>query len=1041
MKLASVFCGVTAVVTIAGLTAASVRAQDDAPRPIRFARFPVLSPDGKQIAFSHQGDIWSVGAGGGRALRLTLHEAHDTNPSWSPDGKWLAFSSRRSGNYDVWVMPSDGGRPRQLTFHSADDETAGWSADGKQLLFSSRREFARGSAIYSVDLTGGNSRLLASDALSLLHPTLSPDGQWLACSRGRDWWRRGYRGSGNSSLMLFPTSGGPGKWLRREAENERWPVFAPDGKHLFFVSDGDGANNLYRTTPDGDRPQRLTSFKDGNLFNPSVARGGELIAFERNFGVWTMSSKGGEAKEISIYAPSDDRTNPVRQETFTSNPQAMAPSPDGKQMAILVHGELFTFPTSGGEAVRVTRTPSREEDVAWSPDGKWLAFSSDRDGDQDLYLSDPTGGTVKPLARTAGVADRTPEFSPDGKKVAFLRGYNGSELCVVELEGEAISTPRVVVRDPAISGVSWSPDGQWLAYARMKSHSAGLVSEVFVARASDGHRVNVSRYPVVNRAPQWSHDGKNLYFLSDRGGADSNLYMTALGDDGGPEGGAGGAGAGDDEPDQNLVKVDEEGIQRRVRSIARAPGGVSGYAVSPDGKSVLYTAAAAEGGRSDLWKVGVTGGAATRLTQTGEGGASLQFTSDGNRLFYVAGGSVKSILPAGGTPAVHAFRAQMEVDVRLELMQMFDEGWRKMRDSFYDEKLHGANWEQVKQTYRPVVPDLTYKEDFYDLFLLVLGELNASHTGISAAGTGTGPATASLGIAPDPTYAGPGVRVGFVMPRSPASRGESRLQVGDHILKINNQVVSGAEEYFRLLNDQSGKSVKLLVNREPKEEGGRTITIRPISVVAYRNLEYERWTREREQQTQELSSGKLTYLHLSAMNDANLERFRRTVFGEGQEKQGLVLDIRFNGGGSIADEMLAILQDRIFSYRTMRGDPGKLPAPLNVFTRPIIVLINEASFSNAEAFPWGFKALKLGKVVGVPTYGGCIGTGATTLIDGSTLRTPTTGAFTLDGINMENNGCPPDIHVENTPADVAAGADRQLERAVQELLKQTGRRR
>jgi tricorn protease len=360
-----------------------------------------------------------------------------------------------------------------------------------------------------------------------------------------------------------------------------------------------------------------------------------------------------------------------------------------------------------------------------------------------------------------------------------------------------------------------------------------------------------------------------------------------------------------------------------------------------------------------------------------------------------------------------------------------------MRDGFYDDKMHGVDWNEIRETYRPVVEDITYKEDFYALFTLVLGELNASHTGITGSTGGErGLSTASLGVELDDSFTGPGVKVRAVMKKGPAAEEPRRLMPGDVIVRVDGESVGVNESVYPLLGDKSGKWIELAVKRGDSE---KTLRLKPISQPAYKNLAYQQWEKEREQIVDKLSEGRLGYIHLSSMNAENLEKFKRAVYGDMQVKDGLVIDVRFNGGGSIADEIFAILQQKVFSYRTLRGDPNKLTAPLHAWVKPTTVLINELSFSNAEVFPWGFKELGLGKVIGVPTFGAVIGTGGTTLIDGSSLRMPLAGSYTLKGINMENNGCPPDIHVENTLEDVFTGKDRQLEKAVQELSKDASR--
>ncbi|MCS6777878.1 MAG: S41 family peptidase [Chloroherpetonaceae bacterium] len=986
------------------------------------------------IAFSYHGDLWIVPSDGGTARRLTIHEAHDQLPSWSPDGRWIAFSSRRDGNYDVFLIPAESGRARQLTFHSADDLVGGWSPDGKEVLFTSSRETTRTSSIYAVNVVTGSTRRIATDDFALAHPVFTPNGTAVAATRGGSWTRRGYRGSGNANLVQYPATGGPGTWLAREPENERYPLFSPDGQTLYFVCDRGDAANIWRK-PAGGKATPLTRFQNGNIFYPTIDRSGTRIVFEREFALWSLDIRREQAKRIDIFAPTDERTNNLRRETYRNNVQEVALSPDGKTLALVVHGEIFLQPVSGGETTRLTETPQREQDVAWSPDGTRLAFASDRTGDSDLYVADVKTRQARALTTTAGIAEHSPAFSPDGQLIAFLRGYNGAELCVMPAAGGAF---RCLLKDPSLRNIAWSPDSRWIACERLKSHSAGSLSDLFLISVDTGTVHNLTRYPVLNSSPVWSSDATRIFFLSDRTG-NTNLYSISLQEEKDQEdterNESGTAHPSPKKPVQ--VALDLPDIHRRARQVTRVEGNISGFALSPDAKTLVF--ALSQAGRTDLWRIAADGETPpVRLTQSGaESGTALQFTQDGARVLYLAEGSVRSLTLNASAVTPITVIARMDVDTRLEMLQLFDEAWRKMRDGFYDPQMHGVDWNAVKARYRPVVEDIAAREDFYVLFNLALGELNASHTGIAppASRAPEGPATASLGVEFDDTYHGRGVRIRSVMPKGPADREESRLKPGDIILKIDGKPVEGNERVYLQLADRAGKRLELLVNTEAREEGARTVRIRAITQAAYRQLEYERWQKERATTVERLSTGRVGYLHLNAMGPEQLEKFRREVFGDLQSCEGLILDLRFNSGGSIADEILAILQDRVFAYRTLRDDPVRSTAPLKAWNKPVVVLINEASFSNAEVFPWGVKELKLGRVVGTPTFGGVIGTGSTTLIDGSTLRIPAVGTYTLGGINQENNGCPPDILVENTLEDCYNSRDRQLERAVEEILK------
>ncbi len=1047
MKSTRLFLGAAALCL--SLPGAAAQTPDPA-RPIRFARQPALSPDGTRLAFCYLGDLWTVDANGGNAARLTIHEAHDQLPAWSPDGKTIAFSSKREGGYDVFVMPATGGRATQLTFHSADDLVQGFSPDGTQVLFASNRETTRTTSLYTVDIRTGATRLAAADDFPLNNAAFSPDGTQILASRGGLWFRKRYRGSLNGNLISFPAGGGPGKWIVKDPENERYPMLSEKAKigtqTLFYVSDKSGAANLWKKTLPGGKPVPVTHFVTDHLFYPSLARNGSRIAFEHDFGIWIWEAKTNISHEISLFAPSDDRANNIRRETFKSGLQEMEVSPDGKAALLVTHGEVFFQPlgTAGrDDAQRLTHTSAREQDAALTPDGKSVLFASDREGDQNLYLEDIKTKTTRLFYKTPGRADNAPKVSPNGKWAAFLRGFHGEELCLLPLDKNGGLVPKVLSSDPDIDDLAWSPDSRFLAFTRTKSHSAGTLADIFVVEAeADKAPVNVTRCPGINGLPKWSADGKKLYFLSTRTGT-ANLWSVSLEEE---------REKGEDEREDEekpeakeskkggksplSVKIDFDGLHKRAKQLTRSEAAVTFYTVSPDSKTVVY--AMTQLGKPDLWRVSAKGGEPVRLTSSGETGTGLQFSPDGTKVYYLGtGGTAKSLTLATQTVMPLPVSLKMEIDARAELLEMFDEAWRKMRDAFYDPKMHGVDWNEVRTRYRAILPFLTYKEDFYWLFTLTMGELNASHIGISpSAEVPPGIATASLGVTYDNDDHGSGVRVKTVLPKGPAILTETPLFPGDVILRVDGEKIENNEQFYTLLGDKAGKRVELLVSKTGQEADAKTVKIKAITQAAHKALNYEVWQREREAVTDKISGGKLGYLHLNAMNDENLDKFKRAVYGDLQSKSGLILDVRFNGGGSIADEILEILETRIFSYRTLRGDARPTTAPLSAWNKPIIVLINEGSASNAEVFPWAMKDLKLGKVVGVPTQGSVIGTGAADLIDGSTLRIPAVGSLTLNGIDMENHGCTPDIFVENDPDAVYRNEDKQLEAAVKELLKE-----
>jgi tricorn protease len=461
---------------------------------------------------------------------------------------------------------------------------------------------------------------------------------------------------------------------------------------------------------------------------------------------------------------------------------------------------------------------------------------------------------------------------------------------------------------------------------------------------------------------------------------------------------------------------------------------------------VVYATAGTEGG---WWAIDIVSGNRSRMTGPGSIASSSdvagapQFAPDAARFLYRTGaGQIAQVSRTAPAPTPIAFSAVKVVDRRVEIAEAFNQAWRTLRTQFYDPKMHGTDWMAMRAKYEPLLAETSAAEDFAWILQAMIGELNASHLGATPPrDPSVTTTTGYLGLTFDPSYPGPGLRVAQVMPKGPTDRPGRHVEVGEYVLAIDGQDVRFDEALYKALRDKVGRDVKLLVNARSNKEGAREVTVQPVSKTAYDNLEYERWVAACRRKVDELSDGKLAYLHIRAMDQPSLERFVREIFGEAQAKQGLVLDIRFNGGGRIHDDLLSILTRKPHAYEIPR-DGERETQPFQVWARPIVLLINEYSASDSEIFPSGFRYYGLGQIVGVPTAGAVIGTRNITLIDGTTFRVPQTGWESIDGKPMENSGgVQPDIFVENTPEDNAAGRDPQLETAVRSLLKCMGNRK
>jgi len=1022
-------------------------------KPIRGADFPALSPGGKTLCFGYLGDLWTVPATGGTATRLTIHEAEDTMPHWSPDGHWIAFTSNREGNFDVYVIAATGGPARQLTYHSSNDWAMDWSPDGSKVLFYGQRD-TNTFQLYSIDVKTGAVKTLTNDDNMIRYGCYSPDGQSIAYDRGGSiavWWRPKYHGSANMEIYSRNLSSGKITRVTDYDGTDLWPMYSADGRDIFYASDRltPGTANIVVSAATGGKPALITRHKDGQVRFPSIARNGSAIAYEHSGDLYVVPVSAhaavGDSKKLAIYAPTDDKANNVTRLTLTNGATEAEISPDGKTLALVIRGEVWTIPTSGGDAKRLTSNPARDYDIIWSADSKKLYFISDRNGSFNLFSLDVDSKEVKPVS-TYALDESSPKLSPDGKSLAFLRSGVEGGIFVWPVDGSA--APRRVAESKGnnlefgvgINSYSWSPDGKWIAFSRRDTVDT---SDVWVVPVAGGAAKNVTYYPGQNNDPEWTSDAKFLLFVSNRDGQEDVYKLPLVPEKEEPDTAApapagnpaGGTGATTDAKKHVEVKIDFDEIQDRAKRLTTQ--GTGAYEITPDGKQVIYVAAA--GGAPDFYMIPVAGGSAARLTSSGVAAGVPRFTTDAGKFYALGpGGSVNLIQRTGPIWQAQpiAFSARMDFDRRAEIRQAFNEFWRRLNVGFYDPNMHGVDWRAVRARYEPLLEGVGTKEDF-SMFLLsaMVGELNASHSEIGPAPGPPGPKTGELGITFDENYAGPGLKVTGYMPKGPDDDLGPRVKPGEYVMAIDGEDVTWNEAMYQTLADKAGKTVELLVNSKPSKEGARTIKLKPITVDAWRELEYQRKVKEERDKVTKLSDGRIAYLHIKGMDQPSLHEFERELWGKGREADALVLDIRENGGGNTHDAILSQLSRTLYGF-TQPRDAEKVTQPVRYWGKPIVLLINQNSASDAEIFPMGFRNLKLGKIVGVPTPGYVIGTYNGRLQDGTTYRIPMWGWFGPDGRDMENVGVKPDVTVEETEEDLERHRDRQLEVAVDMLLKE-----
>lgn len=1067
-------------------------------REARLVRYPHYHNG--RIVFSYLGDIWTADENGQNIQRLTVNRARDVYGRFSPDGKWIAFSSERNGNLDVFLIPSGGGNAKQLTTHSADDVVLGWSSDSHSILFSSNRGEDFMPQLYLVSTEGGMPWRAGTDMG--IQASYSPDGQKLAYNqKGQVYWRKNYRGSYQTDITIMDVAAKKFTQITDFDGLDSWPMWGRDG-FIYFVSDrdGNGLTNIYRVSESGGKADRVTTFKNGDVRWPAISADGKVIMFEHDFGIWKLDVNAKRATPITLNIDAETQENLSEVQTFNSQADDYDLAPNSRRIVVSTHGEIFTAPVEEGDLKQITDGAARDRNVSYSPDGKWLSYVSDQSGREELFVVPVDGSAPATQITDIDALKNAYNWSPDSKEIAFASSDD-------KLRKLVVATKQVTELDSSryggFSAPVWSPDGKWIAYAKQ---DATRTSDIYMIASSgtekEPHKVTFDSSN--DNGPRFSPDGRKLYFgrLEPTGNATPSVQIYSVllerqerdPDDAEerdardaqapapPAAGEEGEGAPAPRPRPQAnrppreIKMDWDGLKRRTRQVTRMPFPISNFVLAPDSRTILFVTTEPAGMASVpvIYSIQEDGRRLTRVISGqppndadggGPGGGGgfggglgdLTISRDGRTLFFRERDGIYSVSLAPGTGAGAGaaaaaagagreagrrrinFNVRVRVDRPAEWAEMFDDGWRTMKYRFYDPKMHGMDWDAARAKYRPLVDFVGDRQELLNIINEMIGELNASHTG--AAPPPRGPAagginTSHLGLELEPDKAAGRYKVTYIYEDGPADKDWVKVKVGDYLLAIDGKQVKAGDEYWQLLNSRLNRKVNVTFNSTAAEAGAWNTRIEAISTNAYGQLRYERWVKERRKKVDELSGGRIGYMHIQAMNPPSLRRFEKEL-REYRNKEAMIIDQRWNGGGNIEQELLAILVQRQYQIWQPRGTEAT-GRPFAGFFGPKVVLQNWRSASNAEMFPAGFRALGLGKVIGTPTMGAVIGTGSYSLIDGSTVRTPGVGVYLADAkhTNMENYGVQPDLMVDNKPEDAIAGRDRQLEAAVEELMKQ-----
>jgi len=1071
------------------LSAAPLPAQDN---PL-WLRYPAISPDGQTILFCYKGDIYKIPAAGGQALPLTIGEAYDYSPVWSHDGNSIAFASDRFGNFDVFVMPAAGGEAARLTFCSAADVPSDFSADDKRILFSSTRQDSASNVqfpmsalpeLYSVAVTGGEAALvLTQPAISSV---VNPAGDKILYHDQKGYesdWRKHHTSSITRDIWIYDLKARKNTRLTTFKGEDRNPVFDGNGDDYYYLSEQNGSFNVFKSSLSKPAAATaVTSFSKNPVRFLTRSKTG-VLCFGYDGEVYT---KAGSAppRKVAVRIAQDGRQVLERTLPIAGGITEGRLSPNGKEFAFVFRGEIFVGSIEGGVTKRITTTPWQERSVSFSPDGRTLVYAAERDNNWDIattsivrkeepYFFAATVLKEEPVVATAS-EEFQPEFSPDGKEIAYLENRVVLKVCNLATKQSRLILPAEYNYSYSDGDqyYKWSPDGKWFliqfGHVRLLTSQAGLIS-------SDGKGtiVNLTRSGFDNVQFRWGLDGTMMYYGCTREGAVNTsgnpmtfdvygMFFTRdaydrfrlsktefallkeqedkVKEDKAKEEKdkpkdpkAGDAAAKKDEPKKDLA-FELDNLDQRIIRLTIHSADIADMALSKNGEKLYYLARFEKG--YDLWLTETRTRDTKLFVKLNASSAGMELSADGKFLLVITDGRLAKIDPESGKMEPVAVAGEMALDQTAEKAYMYDHMWRQMKQKILVADMYGADWESYFGIYKKFLPHINNNYDYAEMVSELLGELNVSHTGCYFAppATPASDATATLGLFMDYEYAGPGLKVAEILSGGPLDKAALKIRAGHIIEKIDGRSLDGTVDHYALLNRKAGQLVLLAVF-DPAAQTRWEEAAKPFTRGEESALLYRRWVKARRAETDRLSGGRVGYVHVRGMDDASYRTVIEEVLGLSADKDALIVDTRFNGGGNLHDTLSDFLGGKKVFDIVPRGQVVGYE-PYNKWIKPSIVLMGESNYSDAHLFPVEYKIRGIGKTLGMPVPGTGTFVWWERQID-PTLRfgIPQGGWRTPEGVLCENTQLEPDILVKNDPDVMSAGRDQQIEAAVKELLK------
>lgn len=1051
-------------------------------------RYPAISPDGSTIVFAYKGDIYSVPSQGGEARQLTTNAAFDSYPIWSPDGKKIAFASNREGSMDVYVINANGGAPTRLTTNSGSELPVAFK-DNDHVLFSANvmptaqsnlfasREF---SQVYEVSTQGGRPKLYS--VLPMENISINAKGQVLYhdCKGYEDKWRKHHTSPITRDIWML--DGGKYQKLTSFKGEDRNPVWAQDGQSFYYLSEQNGSFNVYhRNVASGKDTQVTHNQKNPIRFLTSSQSG--LLCYGYDGEIYTVK-EGAEPQKVNISITTDNAEPSLVRQIRSNGATEIALSPSGKEVAFVMHGDVYVTSVDYKTTKRITDTPQQERNVSFSPDGRALVYASERNGVWQIYQAKIKNASDKNFTYCTDIEEEAlthsnltsqyPAYSPDGKEVAFYE--DRATLRILNLKSKDVRTVLDGKYNYSYSDgdiwFEWSPDSKWLLCSYIGTGGWNNTDIALVkADGKEVHDLTDSGYSDSNG--KWVLGGKAMLFESDRAGyrshgswgAEDDAYLMFFDLDAydrfrmskeelelaeaNKDVKEKKAEEKDEKKKEDKQKKAEEKGKTEVEKVKPLELDIDncrdrivrltvnssrmGDAILDSKGEKIYYQAAFEGGY-DLWCHDLKENTTT-LMMKNIGGGGFVADKDVKNLFLCNGGIKKIDLASKQTKGID-FEAPFNYKPAEERQYLFDHIWRQVKDKFYDPNLQGVDWEGYRKVYERYLPYIDNNFDFAEMLSEMLGELNASHTGCRYYPSGASLQTAALGVFLDPNYEGDGLKIQEIIKRGPFAVKKNEVTPGSIIEKIDGTEIKAGEDYNALLDGKVGKNVRLTIKNA---KGKRfDLTIKAISQGAQQELLYKRWVDRNRAIVDSVSGGRIAYVHVKAMNSESF----RTVYSEllsdkNRNRDAVIVDERHNGGGWLHDDLCTLLSGKQYQEFVPHGKVvGK--DPFNKWTKPSCVLICEDDYSNGHGFPWVYKELGIGKLIGAPVAGTMTAVWWETLMDRSLVfGIPQVGCRDMRGTFGENTQLNPDIEVYNSPEDYITGHDTQLIRAVEEMMKET----